>query len=47
MEVVVDYKYGSSWGGDVLLRLIGRMGWGYIKISGRVGKSFLVIPNLR
>jgi hypothetical protein len=33
--------------GSALMRFMGRLGWGYGKISRGAGESFLVIPELR
>jgi hypothetical protein len=45
--VVVDSKFASSWVGGVLMSLLGRMGWGYGRISRGVGGCFQVISDLR
>jgi hypothetical protein len=33
--------------GGVLVSLLGRMGWGYGRLLGGVGRSFLVISDLK
>jgi hypothetical protein len=33
--------------GSVLMRFMGRMEWGYGRISGGIGESFLLILDLR
>jgi hypothetical protein len=47
-RVVVDSKFGSSWGEWYSNEPMGgHMGWGYGRILGGVGRSFLVISDLK
>jgi len=43
----VDSKYGSLWVWLCSNKVHGLYGWGYKKISGRVGRNSLAMPNLR
>jgi hypothetical protein len=45
-RAAVDSKFGSSWGGCVLLSPLEHLGCGYERIFGGVRRNFHVRPDL-